>query len=119
MLGTIPKFARTAKRHIMKVAFTMKLHPGCAGEYRRRHAQIWPELVSLLREHGIREYLIFLDEATGTLFAVQQVEEVEVSLPLDQDPLMRRWWAHMADIMDTHPDQSPVCGALLPVFDMP
>lgn len=103
----------------MRVAFTMKLNPGCAEEYRRRHAQIWPELVSLLRQHGIREYEIFLEETTHILFAIQEKEETEVSVSLDRDPLMRRWWAYMADIMDTHPDQSPVCGKLLPVFDMP
>lgn len=101
------------------VAFTMKLYPGCAEEYRRRHAQIWPELVTLLHQHGIRHYHIFLEEKTSTLFAIQEKEATEASVPLEKDPLMQRWWAYMADIMDTHPDQSPVCSALIPVFEMP
>ena len=35
-------------------------------------------------------------------------------LPLD--PVMRRWWAHMADIMVTHPDGAPVAVPLIPMF---
>ena len=35
---------------IEKYAFTMKLNPGMEAEYRRRHDEIWPELVELLKE---------------------------------------------------------------------
>lgn len=45
----------------------MKLHPGFAAEYRRRHAAVWPGLSALLHNTGIREYSIFLDEASLTL----------------------------------------------------
>ena len=38
---------------------------------------------------------------------------------LPADPVMRRWWAHMADIMETHPDDEPVAVPLTPVFHMP
>ena len=33
-----------------KYAFRMTLLPGMADEYRRRHADIWPELVVLLEK---------------------------------------------------------------------
>jgi L-rhamnose mutarotase len=33
-------------------------------------------------------------------------------------PVMKRWWAHMADIMTTHPDNSPVDKPLITVFHM-
>ncbi|TIW02253.1 MAG: L-rhamnose mutarotase, partial [Mesorhizobium sp.] len=36
-----------------KYAFRMKLNPGMRAEYKRRHDEIWPELVVLLREAGI------------------------------------------------------------------
>jgi L-rhamnose mutarotase len=32
---------------------------------------------------------------------------------------MRRWWAYMADIMETHPDDAPVVTPLETVFHMP
>jgi L-rhamnose mutarotase len=56
----------------MKIAFAMKMKPGCAAEYKKRHDEIWPELSQLLKDNGISDYSIFLEEATNTLFAVQQ-----------------------------------------------
>ena len=53
-----------------KVAFKMKLKPGYVEEYRARHDAIWPKLVDLLRVSGIRDYSIYLDEETLTLFGV-------------------------------------------------
>jgi L-rhamnose mutarotase len=32
---------------------------------------------------------------------------------------MHRWWDYMKDIMDSHPDHSPVTKALKEVFYMP
>ncbi|TIV48253.1 MAG: L-rhamnose mutarotase, partial [Mesorhizobium sp.] len=53
-----------------KYAFRMKLNPGMRAEYKRRHDEIWPELVVLLREAGISDYSIHLDEETNILFGV-------------------------------------------------
>ena len=39
-------------------------------EYRRRHDEIWPELVALLKEAGVSDYSIHLDRETNTLFGV-------------------------------------------------
>lgn len=102
----------------MKTAFKMILKPGFAEEYKRRHDAIWPELKQLLREIGIGDYSIFLDEETNTLFAVQEQQEGLSSQSLGQHPLVQRWWAYMADIMETHPDHSPVTVSLTPMFYM-
>jgi len=99
-------------------AFKMKLKPGFAAEYRRRHDAIWPELAALLRQHGISDYSIFLDEETLTLFAVQKLDEATSQAGLPQHPVMRRWWDYMADIMETNPDHSPVATELPQVFHL-
>lgn len=99
-----------------RVAFRMKLFPGQQEEYRRRHAALWPELARALREAGISDYSIFLDEATSTLFAVQRQGDPAAAEALAQRAVMRRWWDYMADIMETHPDHSPVCGRLEMLF---
>lgn len=104
---------------MQKHAFTMRLNPGCAQEYRRRHDAIWPELVALLREAGVSDYSIHLDAATGTLFGVLWRRDDHAMDALPDHPVMRRWWAHMADIMQTHPDNAPVVGPLETVFHMP
>ena len=87
-------------------AFKMKLKPGAVDEYKRRHDAIWPELVELLRSSGIYDYSIFLDEETLTLFAVQKVKGESGSQDLGSNPLVQKWWAYMADIMETNSDNS-------------
>lgn len=101
-----------------KVAFKMKLKPGFKDEYKRRHDEIWPELKTLLKENGVSDYTIFLDEETDTLFAVQLQQEGRSSQDLGTTAIVQKWWAYMADIMDTHADHSPVSIPLLKVFHM-
>ena len=102
-----------------KYAFKMTLNPGMKAEYIKRHDEIWPELVTLLREAGISDYSIHLDEATNTLFGVLWRTDDHAMGALADHPVMRRWWAHMADIMETKPDNEPVAVALETVFHLP
>ena len=101
-----------------RAAFRMQLKPGFEAEYRKRHDEIWPELSRALTEAGVSDYSIFLDEETGALFAVQKLAEGNTAAELPNDPIVRKWWDHMAGIMETNPDNSPVCIALNEVFHM-
>ena len=103
---------------MQRAAFKMKLKPGCKHEYKKRHDAIWPELKKLLQDNGISDYSIFLDEETNTLFAVQKVSGEQGSQDLGKTALVQKWWAFMADIMETHADNSPVTTALPEVFYM-
>lgn len=89
-------------------AFKMKLLPGFPAEYKRRHDEIWPELAALLKEAGISEYSIFIDEDTNSLFGMLKANDLQSLDALSLNPLMQKWWAYMADIMETNPDNSPV-----------
>ena len=102
-----------------KFAFKMHLNPGMAEEYKRRHDEIWPELADLLRGAGISDYSIHLDEDTHTLFAILTRPKDHGMDALPDHPVMQRWWAHMADIMETAPDNKPLVTELTPVFYMP
>ncbi|MEM7614278.1 MAG: L-rhamnose mutarotase [Pseudomonadota bacterium] len=102
-----------------KFAFKMQLNPGCQDEYRKRHDAIWPELVALLKGAGVSDYSIYLDEETDTLFGVLWRTDGHGMEALPAHPVMQRWWAHMADIMVTEPDNKPVLAQLTPLFHMP
>jgi L-rhamnose mutarotase len=102
-----------------QVAFTMKLYPGFAEEYEKRHREIWPELVALLKEAQITDYHIFLDSDSNTLFAFQQVSGEGTSQDLGNTEIVKKWWAFMADIMETKEDKSPVTNPLKKVFSLP
>jgi len=101
-----------------RFAFKMKLKPGFVSEYRKRHDAIWPELEELIRSSGIFDYSIFLDEETNTLFAVQKQKGFGSSQDLGSNPIVQKWWAYMADIMETNPDNSPVSIPLEELFYM-
>ena len=96
----------------------MKLKPGFKDEYKKRHDEIWPELSALLKQNGISDYTIFLDEETNILFAVQRQEGGQSSQDLGSTEIVQRWWAYMADIMETNPDKSPLSTPLTEVFHM-
>lgn len=99
-------------------AFTMRLKPGTVAEYKRRHDEIWPELARELRAAGVSDYSIFLDEETLTLFAVQKLADGNTAALLPQSAVVQKWWAHMAPLMETHPDHAPVCRPLREVFHL-
>ncbi|KPK82388.1 MAG: L-rhamnose mutarotase [Bacteroides sp. SM23_62_1] len=101
-----------------RFAFKMKLLPGYKDEYKKRHDEIWPELEKLLKDNGISDYSIFLDEETNILFACQKQFGEQTSQELGTDPIVKKWWAYMADIMETNPDNSPVTFPLEEVFYM-
>lgn len=101
-----------------KFVFKMRLNPGMAAEYKRRHDEIWPELEAALREAGVRDYSIHLDAETNILFAVMWRRTDHGLDALAQTDLMRRWWHYMSDIMEAHADNEPVATPLETVFHM-
>src|SRR5947207_2405793 len=103
----------------MRIGFTMKIFDGYAEEYKRRHDALWPQLQALLKGAGIKEYTIFLDEKTNTLFAALQVENTVLLDELSKHAIMQQWWAYMRDIMETNADNSPVVSPLKEVFYLP
>jgi L-rhamnose mutarotase len=82
-----------------RAGFAMQLNPGMETEYRRRHDEIWPELVEELGKAGVRDYVIYLDRRTNTLFASQKLTDGNTADSLADTPVMKKWWDHMADIM--------------------
>ena len=101
-----------------KFAFRMFLNPGCVAEYKKRHDEIWPELSALLKTAGVSDYSIYLDEEHHVLFAVLRRTAGHTMDDLPQHPVMQRWWAHMGDLMRTHPDGSPVAEPLACLFHL-
>ncbi len=99
-------------------AFIMHLKPGNEAEYKRRHDEIWPELEDILRSAGISNYSIYLDRNTNTLFAFQILTDNATDNELPANSVVRKWWDFMKDLMETNPDNSPVCDPLIEVFHM-
>jgi L-rhamnose mutarotase len=102
-----------------RIAFKMQLFAGQEAEYKKRHDQLWPELEQLLKETGINDYSIFLDETTNSLFGVMKADDPAKLADLPSTAVMQKWWKYMGDIMESNPDNSPVQISLKEVFYLP
>ena len=99
-----------------RIAFKMQLFDGYADEYKKRHDEIWPELISLLKNTGIHDYSIFLDEETNSLFAILKINDPSVISALAEKEVMKKWWTSLKDIMRVNPDHSPIVIPLKEIF---
>jgi L-rhamnose mutarotase len=104
---------------MIRKAFLMTLKPGCQAEYERRHNPIWPELQTVLKQHGVGNYSIFLDRSTDNLFAYVEVESEDLWNQIATTDECRRWWSYMKDLMLTNADDSPMAVTLEQVFHLP
>ncbi|HVW92416.1 MAG TPA: L-rhamnose mutarotase [Devosia sp.] len=102
-----------------QIAFRMNLFPGQAAEYRKRHDEIFPELVTALKDAGVSDYSIWLDPESGHLFGILTRTDDHKMDALPDTEIMKRWWAHMADIMATDADNVPVQINMKRVFYLP
>ena len=98
--------------------FKMKLYEGQEAEYEKRHNQIWPEMKDMIHEYGGKNYTIFLDKETLTLFGYIEIEDEERWAKGADTAINRKWWDFMADIVETNPNNSPVSIDLKEVFHL-
>ena len=103
---------------LIRKAFVMQLHAGNRAEYVRRHNPIWPELHDVLKAHGVHDYSIHLHPETNPLFGYAEIEDEARWDAIAETDVCKRWWAHMKDLMQSHPDNSPVGINLEEVFYM-
>lgn len=99
-------------------AFKMFLKPGYEDEYEKRHKALWPEMKQLLKESDVSDYSIFWDRETNVLFGYQKSNSDDSSQDLGNLEIVQKWWAYMADIMETNEDNSPVSIPLDELFYM-
>ena len=78
--------------------FKMKLYPGFAEEYERRHNELWPEMADMLHEYG----------GTDILFGYIELDDPERYAESAETEICRKWWDFMASVMETNADNSPV-----------
>ncbi len=87
---------------------TLGLAPNRLAEYKRYHAEIWPEIADAIRTAGIRNYSIF--HRGGQLFAYYEYtgpdDEYEARMAaLAEAPRMREWWDVMEPMQVPDPER--------------
>jgi len=99
-----------------RIAFRMNLFPGKAEEYEKRHDEIFPELADALRNAGVSDYSIWHDPESNHLIGILTRSDDHTLDALPDTEIMKRWWAHMADVMETDSDDVPTQVPLKRVF---
>ena len=88
-----------------KYAWKATLKGGMKEEYIRRHNEIWPELVELLKSAGIENYSIWL--CGNELFGYYECKHgVEYAGRVQaESPIVDKWNEYMKDVMDMPLDE--------------
>lgn len=102
-----------------RIAFRMTLYPGQAKEYEKRHDEIFPDLAEALKTAGVSDYTIWHDPESNHLFGILTRTDDHTMDALPDTEVMKRWWAHMADVMETDAENVPTQVPLKQVFLLP
>lgn len=92
-----------------RMAWKGKIKAGQKEEYIRRHNEIWPEMVEVLKAAGICNYTIYCtgDELFGYYECEKGIAFAEKTQA--ESPVVDRWNAYMKDVLDLEMD--PETGA--------
>ena len=97
-----------------RYAWVLEVRPGYEEEYKRRHDEIWPEMLDALREAGVRSYSIFRHGLT--LFGYFETDDLDETIArLGESEVNRRWAEYMAPVMKIEVDPARNFPYLLPL----
>ena len=109
----------TAPRPSERVCFQLQVDAARLGEYRERHAAVWPDMLRAIEASGRRNYSLFLRE-DGLLIGYYETDDDAASqAALEADPRTAAWEAEMAPFfvaLDGRPDQAAT--ALTEIFHL-
>lgn len=82
-----------------RICFTFGLHPGMEAEYKRRHDEIWPELVEAIQEAGIRNYTLFRRDTSVIAYAECHPDAATAFGKVGATDVNARWAAWFEDVI--------------------
>ncbi len=97
---------------MQRVGFVLKVKSDCLAEYKKRHEQVWPEMLAALRETGWHNYSLFLRD-DGLLFGYLETPDFEAALAgMAEKEINTRWQAEMAPFFESLDGRRPDEGLL-------
>lgn len=95
-------------------AWVLEVRPGYEEEYKKRHDEIWPEMLDALTRAGIRNYNIFRHGLT--LFGYFETDDLKKAQEiLAVSDVNARWGEWMGPIMKVEVDPTTNFPYLLPL----
>ncbi len=93
---------------MLRKSFRMSVNARQEAENRRRHNPICRDLEDVLLPHAVLTYSIFVDPATGGIFAHVEIEDEARWQVIVQTDVCQRCWRFMLEIMPANPDDRMV-----------
>ena len=92
-----------------RFAWKGRIKEGMQEEYKRRHDEIWPEMIQLLKSAGLKNYTIWSDgrDVFGYYECEQGIAFAEKTQA--ESPIVDKWNEYMDDVLELVMD--PVTGA--------
>lgn len=81
---------------MQRMGFTIYLRPEHLAEYKRLHADVWPEVLAMIRSCHIRNYSIFLREPENLMFGYYEYHGTDHAADMARmatDPVTQKWWS--------------------------
>jgi L-rhamnose mutarotase len=82
-----------------RYCFTFELVPGKEAEYKRRHDEIWPELVEALKDAGISNYTLFRRDLQVIAYCECEPDAATAFAKVGATDVNRRWAEWFEDVI--------------------
>jgi L-rhamnose mutarotase len=82
-----------------RFCFTFEIRPGTEAEYKRRHDEIWPELVGVIQDAGITNYSLFRRETTIIAYCECEPDAATAFAKVGASEANDRWSEWFSDII--------------------
>lgn len=105
---------------MQRVGFMLKVKQNLIEEYKRRHRDVWPEMLDALRRNGWHNYSLFIRD-DGMLFGYFETpESFQAALDgMSEEEVNERWQAEMAPFFeDTEGHADEMMEELIEVFHL-
>lgn len=90
---------------MQRFCFTFDLRPGQEAEYKRRHDEIWPELVDALKDAGISNYTLFRRGLQVMAYCECEPDAQTALAKVGAAEVNRRWAAWFEDVIESLTDE--------------
>lgn len=92
---------------MQRICFLLKVRQDRIEEYRRRHGEVWPDMLAALSAAGWHNYSLFLRE-DGLLVGYLETEDFDrARAAMDATGVNRRWQSEMADFFEALDGAAP------------
>ena len=81
---------------MQRMGSVLGIKPEAVAEYKRIHAEVWPEVLAMIAACNIRNYTIFLREPENVMFAYFEYHGTDYEADMARmaaDPKTQEWWA--------------------------